>query len=336
MTIEIKTASVEPIRHTFDNVRRRQGGVDKPASRYLEATWDVQPVVNFHYRPLWAPQYQLFDPRRTAVQMRDWYALLDPRQYYYGAYVMARAKQQETAEASFSFVGKRGLLDRIPGEWRERLRAVLVPLRHVEWGANMNNCAIADYGYGTAITQAAIYNTMDRLGIAQYLSRIGLLLDGSTGESLEAARRAWLEAPMWQPLRRYVEHSFVIEDWFELHVAQNFALDGLLYPLVYERFDAVLAANGAPAVSMLTGFMVEWFGETSRWVDATLKTAAAESDDNRELIAGWVERYRAEARKALAPLAAHALGGEAETSLAELAGALAERAARLDVKRKPS
>jgi phenol hydroxylase P1 protein len=32
------------------------------------------------------------------------------------------------------------------------------------------------YGYGTVITQACIFAAMDRLGMAQYISRIGLSL----------------------------------------------------------------------------------------------------------------------------------------------------------------
>ena len=56
MQIDIKTSSVEQLRHTFSHVARFLGG-DKPASRYQEATIGLQPEVNFHYRPLWQPDY---------------------------------------------------------------------------------------------------------------------------------------------------------------------------------------------------------------------------------------------------------------------------------------
>lgn len=39
MSLEIKTASLEPVRHTFAHIARRFG--DKPATRYQEATHDV-------------------------------------------------------------------------------------------------------------------------------------------------------------------------------------------------------------------------------------------------------------------------------------------------------
>ena len=113
MNIEIKTTTVEPIRHTFSHTRRRFG--DKPASRYQEASFDIEAVTNFHYRPLWQPEKLLNDPSRTAVQMADWYAVSDPRQYYYGAYVQARAKMQENAEHDYAFCEKRDMLAGLSG-----------------------------------------------------------------------------------------------------------------------------------------------------------------------------------------------------------------------------
>ena len=107
MTIEIKTATLEPIRNTYEHTRRRFG--DKPASRYQEASYDIAPEKNFHYRPTWQPDKLLNDTSRTAVVMEDWYSFRDPRQYYYGTYVQARAKLQEVTESNYSFFEKRGL-----------------------------------------------------------------------------------------------------------------------------------------------------------------------------------------------------------------------------------
>lgn len=307
MQVDIKTQQIQPLRQTYGHVARRFG--DKPALRYQEATYDVQSEVNFHYRPTWDPGFELYDKRRTAIVMQDWYALKDPRQFYYGAYVTARGRQQDATEKSFAFVEKRGLLQALPAEWQERLAVGLLPLRHVEWGANMNNFYCADYGWGTAITQACTYCAMDRLGIAQYLSRIGMLLDGNTGVALERARVAWLESAAWQPLRRFVEHTFVTGDWFETFVAQNLVLDGLLYPLVYQHADAVIARACGTGLAVLTEFMNDWRDEHARWVDAVIQAAAAESDANRALLSGWARAACAEVAQALVPVA-DALTGE--------------------------
>lgn len=284
MQIDLRTVSITPLRQTYNHIADRLGA-DKPASRYLEATMDVQPQANFHYRPTWDPEHELFDERRTKLVMKDWYALKDPRQLYYGAYTLARARMQETAEADFDFVEERGLAERFDDAARRVALDFYVPLRHVAWGANMNGAYQAAYGFGTAITQPCLYASMDQLGMAQYLTRLGLLL-GNQGD-LEAGKHAWLEAPVWQGLRRLVEDTWVMKDWFELFVAQNLVLDGVLFGLAYKEVDSVITEKAGPTVSMLTRFQAEWAQDANKWVDAVIKVAAAESADNKALLNQW-------------------------------------------------
>ena len=327
MTVEIRTQAIQPPRNTFAHVARRFG--DRPANRYQEATYDIQSEVNRHYKPLWEPEFDLYDRRRTAVQMADWYALRDPRHYYYATYTIARAKQQEALDAQMLFAEQRGLLRSLPEAAREAIVFALVPLRHYEWGANTNCSHVSAYGWGTAITQAAIMAAMDRLGMAQHLSRIGLLGDGGTGASLAQAKAHWVEHPAWQGLRREVENMFVTRDWFEVLVAQTLVADALVYPLFYKHFDAWMAERHGPALATVLDFLARWQEETVRWVDATVKTAAAESPENRALIAGWVAKWRAALLGALAPLAEATMAEAGAPALAEVDAALGQRLGRL-------
>ena len=308
MHIDLRTVSIEPQRQTFDHLARRFG--NKPASRYQEGSYDIQAAENLHYRPTWDPDQALYDASITQIVMKDWYALKDPRQFYYSTYTLTRARQQETTEANFGFVESRGLTGMMPDELSAVALDVLVPLRHAAWGANQHNTFMCGYGYGVTFTQACMYHAMDNLGIAQYLSRLGLLLGGT--DALDAGKRAWLDDPAWQPLRHYVEDCLVLRDPFELFVAQNVALDGLLYPLIYQRIvDQYLSTRGASSVAMLTQFMSEWFDETSKWVDAVLKVAAAESEYNNALLRKWASAWSERAAAAMTPVVALALGAKA-------------------------
>ena len=329
MQIDLRTVSIKPLRHTFDNIARRIGA-DKPASRYQEGTLDMQQTANFHYRPTWDPDHDIYDASRTVIKMADWYAFKDPRQFYYGAYTLARAKQQDTAEANFDFVENRGLAATLPDEVRDTVLQMLIPLRHVAWGSNMNNAGICAYGYGTAFTQPCIYQSMDQLGIAQYITRVGLLLGDV--DVLDSAKKAWMEDDAWQGLRRYVEDCMVIKDPVELFVAQNVALDGLLYPLVYETIiDDVLSSKGGTPVAMLTQFMTDWYTEVKKWIDATMKTAAAESDENKAILGKWVVAWRDRAAAALLPVGRIALGERTDELTAEVVQQFNARMAKAGV-----
>ncbi len=327
MQIDLRTVSITPLRQTYNHIADRLGA-DKTASRYLEGTMDMQATANFHYRPTWEPQYEIFDVARTRIQMVDWYSLKDPRQYYYGVYTQARARLQESAEADFALVEERGLAQRYSAQARGTALAFFVPLRHVAWGANMNGASMCAYGYGTAITQPCLYAAMDQLGMAQYLTRLGLLLGGQS--ALETGRRDWLEGRAWQELRRYVEDTLVLKDWFELFVAQNAVLDSLLFTLAYREVDNALSEQAGPLISLLTRFQAQWYQEHIRWVDSVLKLTATESAANRALLQEWLGAWQVRAHRALAPIAELALGQEAgATALANSAAAFTARLAQI-------
>ncbi|MCB1887148.1 MAG: aromatic/alkene monooxygenase hydroxylase subunit beta [Rhodocyclaceae bacterium] len=326
MQIDLRTVSIKPLRNTFDHLARRFG--DKPASRYQEGSYDIQADANLQYRPTWEPEHELHDPGRTRIVMADWYAFKDPRQFYYGTYTLTRARQQESAESNFDFVDSRCLLGQLAEEDRQLALDVLMPLRHAAWGANMNNTGICADGYGTLITQPCMFAAMDNLGVAQYLTRVGLAL-GDT-DALVAGREAWMNDDAWQPLRRLVENTLVTRDWFELLVAQNFVSDGLLYPLVYEQFvDTKLNGRGGAGVSMMCAFMTEWHGEMRKWSDAVIKVAAKESDANRALLSEWTRTWRDRCAEALAPVADRAFGDEAAAILDTVTQSFNDRAAKL-------
>lgn len=310
MHIDIKSKVIEPIRHTFTHVAKRIG--DKPASRYQEAVYDLQATEHFHYRPTWQPDKELYDQTRTALVMEDWYKFLDPRQYYYGNYVMARAQQQDSVERNFKAAEKRDLVDNLPEGVRQAILEFIVPLRHFEWGANMNNTQICAMGYGAAITSTAMMNAADRLGNAQYITRIALLLGDNDPAVLDAAKADWTDKDVWQGLRRVVEDTLVVEDWFELFVAQNLALDGLIHGVFFDAFEKKVSAEGGSIYSMLTEFIYDWNVETNRWVDKQIKVATDESAGNKALVSGWFNAWLAKAEEAVAPLANAAFDNGAE------------------------
>ena len=326
MSVEIKTASVEPVRLTFDHLEARIGK-GKAATRYQEAVHDFQATHNFHYRPTWEPGLELFDKRRTAIELDDFDQLIDPRQYYYAPYTMQRARQQEAQDNNFKIVEKRNLLSQIPREWRAKIERLIIPLRHVEWGANTNNCYLAAYGYGAPFTSAAMMETMDHLGVAQYLTRLALVLSGPP--LLDQGKAAWLNDPDWQPMRRLVEDAMVTKDWFELHVLQNLLLDGAVYPYAYVHFETALGASYGIGYTLATEFMREWVAESMRWTEATIKVVASASAANKALLNSWIAVWEPRVREALAPLTASAFGEDAARVMTAIFTDLAQRRTKL-------
>ena len=76
---------------------------------------------------------------------------------------------------------------------------------------------------------------------------------------------------------------------------------------------------------MLTEFMQVWNKDSSRWVDAVLKTATAESAENKAQLETWITNWKAKVIPALKLLSEEMLGAEA---LATAEAALDKRLAK--------
>lgn len=302
MELNIASVEIEPKRHTFGHVARRLGE-DRPASRYEEAMYDAQPTENFHYRPQWEPEFEIYDKNRTEIKMNDWYDLLDPRKFHYMSYVSTRASQNAGNEQSFEFIDKRGLVNFVKKENLQKVYEFLTPLRHYEYGGNMNNLAIVDRVYGTAMMSACLFQAEDKLGMAQHISKIILLLSDNDVEKLDTGKDDWLNCSKWQGLRKAVEDSLVVKDPIRLFIKQNVVFDGFVIPLMVNEFSKEMAKNEEMVVPMLTEFITTWYEETIKWLDSVTKVMASESAENKDLLTKWIKEDIEIMQNAMEPLA---------------------------------
>jgi phenol/toluene 2-monooxygenase (NADH) P1/A1 len=262
---ELRYQVIEPKRNSYQNVIDRLG--DQPATRYQEATLDVEPRENFHYRPTWTADRELYDPRYTALRLADPYAFADPRNFYYTPYVTSRAALHDEFGKTLGYLEERGLLAKLPEAWRSVLASAVIPLRHYESGAQLVSVAGARFAYGTSLEQCCTFAAFDRIGNAQMLSRIGIALGGGTGDVLTTAKQEWLDGEHLQPLRRLTEQVMVVDDWAEGLLAIDY-LDSLLYPLLYSGMDERALLGGAGAYSLFAQHLTRWFADQRKWLDA--------------------------------------------------------------------
>jgi phenol hydroxylase P1 protein len=266
---ELRYQVIEPKRNSYQNVIDRLG--DQPATRYQEATLDVEPRENFHYRPTWIADRELYDPRYTALQLTDPYAFADPRNFYYTPYVSSRAALHDEFGKTLGYLEDRGLLVKLPDAWRGVLGSVVIPLRHYESGAQLVSVAGARFAYGTSLEQCCTFAAFDRIGNAQMLSRVGIALGGGTGDALTTAKQEWLDGAHLQPLRRLTEQIMVVDDWAEGLLAIDH-VDTLLYPLIYSGLDERALLGGAGAYSLFAQHLTRWFADQRKWLDVLVST----------------------------------------------------------------
>ncbi len=273
MSYEVKQQVVAPIRNAFTYLIERNG--DRPATRYEEATIDLQPTENFHYRPLWDPAHEIYDVDYSALKLSDPYSFLDPRQYYYFPYVVNRAGLLESFGASLSYLESRGLLAALDSSWSEVMSHEILPLRHYEAGAQLITQLGSRFAYGTSIEQAASFSAFDRMGLAQMISRVGISLESGSSEILGEAKHAWISSPNLQGLRRMVEELLIEGDWAIALMGLD-QIDRIIYPLVWMHLDDVAVKSGAGAFSLIAQHFATWYKDQRKWLDALIRAWVAD------------------------------------------------------------
>ena len=330
MGYELRTNVVDPHRNTFSHLTERFG--DRPATRYQEASFGVQPKENFHYRPTWDAERELYDPAYTALRLTDPYSYTDPRQYYYTPYVANAADRYESFGQTLKYIEDRRLLDKLPENWQIVCTGFVVPLRHYESGAQLVSSNAARFAYGTTVAQPIAFAGMDRIGNAQLHSLIGLAMDGGGGHALDEAKKNWLYAPQLQGLRRLVEELLVESDWAAGLVGLDIA-DQMLYPVLFDHLDDRALFRGATAYSLLARHFDDWFAGHRKWLDALYKAwvkDAQHGEANAKTLAGFADRWYPRAEAAVHQFAdGVAESAGSETIRSAMARGAAEVAARL-------
>jgi phenol hydroxylase P1 protein len=320
MQFELRTQVVEPRRKTFSNLVRRYG--DRPASRYEEGSVDIQATENFHYRPLWAPDKELYDPTYTAFRLTDPYSFMDPRQLYYAPYVQSRAASGEAFAKSLEYVDTRQLLLKLPEGWQAIVADLLLPLRHYEAGAELISIEGSRFAYGTTIDQACTYAAFDRIGNAQNISRVGIAFNDGHAHALAEAKEKWLGDPALQGLRRLIEELLIERDYAKELVALDLC-DRLLYSVMFTHLDEAALLSGAGAYSLVAQHFSTWFLDQRRWIDQLIKTWFADpeySDVNKAAFNDVLARRWSQIVEAVSDVAA-ALDARVDTGAAAAAQA---------------
>lgn len=303
MQYELRQQVIEPRRQTFTPLAKRYG--DRPATRYEEGSVGVQSTENFHYRPLWDPEHEIYDAGFSALKLADPDAFTDPRQFYYTPYVISRAALHEAFGRSLTYVVDRGLLDVMPQAWQDLLAKTILPLRYYESGAQLISVEGGRYAWGTTIEQCMTYASFDRIGNAQLISRIGIALGDNSDQVLATTKPAWLDDSCLQGLRRLIEKTLVHHDWAQSAVALDLS-DRLIYPLITRHLDEAALLGGAGAYSLLVQQLGIWYADHRKWLDALI-TAWVDDPDygraNTEVLQRMVAEHLPQATSAVAELA---------------------------------
>jgi phenol/toluene 2-monooxygenase (NADH) P1/A1 len=289
---------IKPIRNTY---KYMSGLKVKRPTTYDEATYNLEPKENFHYRPLWNPEMNIFDERLTKVKCEDWEQFRDPEKLYYATYCYSRADFQTRIKGQFEAAERYGWFNNMEPAFVDTVREILPVLRHLIFGESIAFMYIGRAAVGTAVEQCATYQCYDELGTAQLLTKICLELEDKIPTILQDGKQKWLEDEKYQKLRALTERLMVTWDWAEAMIAANLVLDQILYPLFFEEMTALAIENGAIGYAAFSQYFMEMAEYEKTYTTALVKMLLADCPENKEVIQSYVNKWLPEVIDALQP-----------------------------------
>jgi propane 2-monooxygenase small subunit len=288
----------------FEPKRRR-------ASLYEDVTIDSQPSIHRHLDREWPVHFEdgrgLWWPESTALESSDWYAFRDPGQLWERPYYQQGAGHERLIAGAVRTARRERMLDDFHPEWVDFLRAHLQVPAFVEHGLWLALASSARDCLSDTVAHCVAIEAAMKQRQAQALILYGLDLEESLGDfPVERARAAFLEDEPWQPVRRYLERLRSVADWGERVVAANICFEprvGLLLRrellMRSPKFNGDVLTSAVGHVGQLEWeWTREWVAELARF----LIDDDHHGEGNREVLAGWVADWGADADRAAAAL----------------------------------
>jgi hypothetical protein len=295
---------------TFDHlVGRRRPNVYEEISSYVQwgetfrGKFPGLPSDGAYYH--FPERYKLgyWDPSKTAWVSDDWESFRDPAQLTYRSYHEIQSQREAALTSVFDAARQNMALRHIDEAWLQCLRTFFSPLRFAEWGMSMASQYVARFAISGLITNAALLQCFDELRHTQRVAEWGRELETAYGGFADY-RTQWLEAPMFQPLREYIERLCVTKDWGEVIVAGNIVLEPLLQPVLHSAMADLGHAHG-DAVLPHFAYQIQLDEERHwGWGRALAAMLHQSSEQNVEQTQEWVDRWWGRADRAVSAFGA--------------------------------
>lgn len=244
-----------------------------------------------------------FTEDSTKVRSSHWRDWRDPFQVWQRPYVQNTNFEEQALEHLTPVTLDTGL-GQINRAWlREILGTYYAAWPYAEYGLFLSLCYAVREALADTVMFATAFEATDKFRHQQDIVRLILdISDRDPAYSDAGARDAWMESPILIPVRENIERIFSLNDWAEILVAINLVFEPLVGRLVKDEFVARNAPhNGDPLTPVILAAARRDTArhlETTRSVVTFLTGDPRFGDSNRQVISGWVQRWRTESHRA--------------------------------------
>jgi len=279
----------------------------KRATHYEDVTVDVQPDPERYLLQDWIISFPngegAYVKGATKAKSSNWHAFRAPDQEWERTHYQRQSKIEGLIQGVIANARKFHIPKSFDRTWAKILQTHLGAWKHAEFGLGTSLMQAQRYGYTQMINNATLTNSSYKLRLSQditlYLAEIGLEIDGWNDD---LGKQTWLEDPIWQGTREFIESIMGSEDYLEQYFATNIVFEPLVGELFRSGFMIQVAAANGDSITppVIAAAEADYERNLANTVDLfhLLVTDPEHGAANKALFQEWKEKYSALAQKA--------------------------------------
>ena len=213
--------------------------------------------------------------------------------WYIVTYNMMQDGQENYVNSLFEQFAQREHDQALDNGWVRELLKLYTPCRYLFHTAQMASAYTMQMAPASTITNCGTFQTGDSLRWLTHTAyRTRELANNHPGIGLgETERATWENDPAWQGFRELMEKTLVTWDWAESFVALNLIAKPAIEEATLTQLGATARENNDTLLGLLTQAQMRDAERHRRWA-TTLVKMALETDGNKAVLQGWVDKWQ--------------------------------------------
>ncbi|WP_456406728.1 aromatic/alkene monooxygenase hydroxylase subunit beta [Thiolapillus sp.] len=248
--------------------------------------WELDPDIPM---AKWYRKYRNESP----LKCDDWDKFRDPDQLIYRTYNLLQDGQETYVTGLFDQFSDRGHDQMLEEAWVATLARLYTPARYLFHALQMGSSYIHQMAPASTITNCATYQTADGLRWMTHTAyRTRELANSYPNAGFgEREREIWEQDAAWQGFRELAEKALIAWDWGEAFVAINLVLKPAVEEALLVQAGDIARSQGDTLLGLLTQAQMRDAERHRRWASALVKMAL-ETEGNKEVLQGWLNKYQ--------------------------------------------
>ncbi len=229
----------------------------------------------------------------TKLRARDWWGYRDPTQEWFRPFVTRQAAVGDAVVHAINGARRADAFAGLTASWKDLLANHYAAYRYPEYGLFLCLSHAQREALSDVVASPLMFQGLEKDRHAQDIALYGMELEQALEDFSDGASKSmWMESPIWQPTRKWVELLLAARDWGEIDLAINLVYEPLIAALFVRELVLRFAPHhGDPVTPILVEGAEADRAHRAETTAALVRFLIEQAPENRDTIQGWLDQW---------------------------------------------